>query len=79
LYKVCISGVVSFVGVFTCCLTLSPDKKSSQRSGACCENGRYTSLCRTYSGVYSRAGEWDETNTNSELKIIVSLRLLFGY
>ena len=35
LYKVCMSGVVSFVGVFTCCLTLSPDKKSSQRSGAC--------------------------------------------
>ena len=44
-----------------------------------CENGRYTSLCGTYSGVYSRAGEWDETNTNSELKVIVSLRFLFGY
>ena len=23
--------------------------------------------------------EWDETNTNSELKVIVSLRLLLGY
>ena len=46
-----------------------------------CENGRYTSLCGPYNGVYSRAGEWDETNTNtnSERKVIVSLRLLFGY
>ena len=44
-----------------------------------CENGRYTSLCGPYNGVYSRAREWDETNTNSELKVIVSLRLLFGY
>ena len=39
-----------------------------------CENGRYTSLCGPYNGVYSRAGEWDETNTNSELRVIVSLR-----
>ena len=42
-----------------------------------CENDRYTSLCGPYNGVYSRAGEWDETNTNSELKVIVSLRFLF--
>ena len=42
-----------------------------------CENGRYTSLCRACNGVYSRAGEWDEINTSSELRVIVSLRILF--
>ena len=80
LYKVCISGVLSFVGVFTCCLTLFPDKKSSQRSGACVK----TVGIRVFAGptaVYiAEQGSGTRTNnTNSELKVIVSLRFLFGY
>ena len=80
LYKVCISGVVSFVGVFTCCLTLPPDKKNSQRSGACVK----TVGIRVFAGptaVYiAEQGSGTRTNnTNSELKVIVSLRFLFGY